>query len=318
VQLFSEPTGHNKRWFGLSVLVFAGALGLFAILQFASGAERIYWTFDAPGNFFGPYANPDHFAGLMEMLAPVAVCYVAGRRQRYSVIVLLLLTAAATIAITSLLLTGSRGGLLAMFTEVAIAGVVLRKQGQGANKWSLIASLAGALLAVLMLFSWIDPGWVARRLATIVEVPTQMWVEGTEFRKRVAMDSLHMLREHPVFGVGLGNFDIAYPPYQGFPTDLTVDYAHDDFVQAAAETGLAGTVIMISALALFFRLAFHDVGRRLQSSQGWTQLGAALACCGLLVHSFFDFNLHIPSNAAWFAVLVGLASSPWSYENRAG
>src|SRR5439155_15560712 len=37
------------------------------------------------------------------------------------------------------------------------------------------------------------------------------------------------------------------------------------------------------------------------------RLGAAIGCCGLLVHSFFDFNLHIPANAAWFAVLAGLA-----------
>jgi hypothetical protein len=27
----------------------------------------------------------------------------------------------------------------------------------------------------------------------------------------------------------------------------------------------------------------------------------------MLVHSFFDFNLHIPANAAWFAVLAGIA-----------
>ena len=30
----------------------------------------------------------------------------------------------------------------------------------------------------------------------------------------------------------------------------------------------------------------------------------------MLVHSFFDFNLHIPANAAWFAVLAGMACAP--------
>ena len=38
------------------------------------------------------------------------------------------------------------------------------------------------------------------------------------------------------------------------------------------------------------------------------QLGAAIGCCGLLIHSFVDFNLHIPANAAWFAFCAGLAS----------
>ena len=78
-------------------------------------------------------------------------------------------------------------------------------------------------------------------------------------------------------------------------------------MQAAAETGLVGAALIILALALFFRLAFHDLRRRLESGHGWIQLGATLGCCGLLVHSLVDFNLHIPANAAWFAVLAGVA-----------
>jgi hypothetical protein len=34
--------------------------------------------------------------------------------------------------------------------------------------------------------------------------------------------------------------------------------------------------------------------------------------CGLLIHSFVDFNLHIPANAAWFAVCAGLSTIPGS------
>jgi len=306
MQLFGESTS-PRRWFGLAILLFAGTLGLFSIVQFASEAQRIYWTFDTPGTFFGPYSNPDHYAGLIEMLVPVAVCYIASQRQRYTVLVLVLLSSAAAVAVTSLLLTGSRGGLLALFTEIAIAGVMFRRKAMGVNKWSLTASSAGAVLAVLMLFSWIDPGLAAHKLETIVDVPSQMWIDATEFRKTVALDSLHMLRDRPIFGVGLGNFEIAYPRYQSFPSDLSIDYAHDDYVQAATETGLVGAALIVLALVLFFRLAFHKAGRRLESGHGWIQLGATLGCCGLLVHSLVDFNLHIPANAAWFAVLAGIA-----------
>jgi hypothetical protein len=45
------------------------------------------------------------------------------------------------------------------------------------------------------------------------------------------------------------------------------------------------------------------------SGDDWIAIGAAVGCCGLLVHSFFDFNLHIPANAAWFAVLAGIATT---------
>jgi O-antigen ligase len=47
---------------------------------------------------------------------------------------------------------------------------------------------------------------------------------------------------------------------------------------------------------------------RLPSTVYCLRLAAGLGCCGLLVHSFVDFNLHIPANAAWFAVCVALAT----------
>lgn len=90
-----------------------------------------------------------------------------------------------------------------------------------------------------------------------------------------------MLRENLAFGVVLGNFEIAYPAYQSSPSDLAVDYAHNDYPQAAAETGLAGVALIVCALALFFRTTFRNLSRRLESGRGWIQLGVTLGCCGL-------------------------------------
>ena len=63
------------------------------------------------------------------------------------------------------------------------------------------------------------------------------------------------------------------------------------------------------AIGLFFAAAFADLRNRLDHDGGWIRLGAAIGCCGLLAHSFGDFNLHIPANAAWFAFFAGIAVS---------
>ena len=310
IQLFAGDGSETLPAFGLTVLVLAGSLGLFAILQFASGARQIYGIVDTPYYLlFGPYVNHNHYAGLMEMLIPVAVLYIAERQGMFSSGALALLVSAATIAVASVLLSGSRGGLLALAAETAIAASALLAWGaRTTERRRLAIAAATAILAGVMLFSWVDPGWVATRLgsAAYAEGP---WAEWAGFRKSLARDSLRMWRHHPVLGVGLGNFETAYPRYQSFPSDMWIDYAHDDYVEAVAETGLVGAILILSALALFLRLAFTDWGRRLRSDGGWIRLGAALGCCGMLVHSFFDFNLHIPANAAWFAVLAGMACS---------
>jgi O-antigen ligase len=308
-QLFAGGGSGTLRVFGLVVLVFAGSMGLFAILQFASGTRKIYGIVDTLGSVFGPYANPDHFAGLMEMLIPVAVLYIVGRHRRFSLEGSVWRVSAFTLALVSLLLSGSRGGLLALSAEIAVATSALRRAGArtvGSRRLSTAAALT--LLAGLVLFAYVDPGRVTHKLGSVAYV-NRTWAEWAGERKNLALDSLRMWRDHPVLGVGLGNFETAYPRYQSFPSDLWIDHAHNDYVEAAAETGLVGALLILSALALFFHLAFRDWGRPLRSRAGWIRLGAAIGCCGMLVHSLGDFNLHIPANAAWFAVLAGIATT---------
>ena len=251
------------------------------------------------------------------MLIPVTAFYIAGQRKIAAKLALPVLV--LTIAVASMLLSGSRTGLLSLTIEAVISaavGLSLARTARRGERPALIAIAATVIVVVViaaaLLFSWLDTGFVSKRLAMVAS-PAEAWGEWSSFRKSVTLDSLHMLRDHPVLGIGLGNFETVYPQYQSLPTDLTVDYAHNDFVEAIAETGVIGTVLIVWALVIFFRLSFRNLGERLREDSslpgGWIQVGAAVGCCGLLVHSFFDFNLHIPANAAWFAVLAAMATT---------
>ena len=106
----------------------------------------------------------------------------------------------------------------------------------------------------------------------------------------------------------MGSFVTVYPAYQTEPQDLVIEHAHNDYIEAVAETGLVGGVLIFAALLLFMRNTFRNLTAQLKHEPGWIQLGAAIACCGLLTHSLVDFNLHIPANASWFAFCAGLAT----------
>jgi len=309
-QLFGGARSAALRPFGLAVLIFAGCMGLFAILESASGAHRIYGAIETPnGAHFGPYVNRDHFAGLMEMLLPVAVLYIAGRRGRFSLEASVWRVSAVALALAALLLSGSRGGLLALSAEVAIATCVLRRAAIRAGQKQRAATAAALTLGVgVLLFAYVDPGWAAKKLGSVAYVD-RSWEEWAGDRKNMALDALRMWRNHPFLGVGMGDFETAYPRYQSFSSDMWIDHAHNDYFEAVAETGLVGALLILSALALFLRRAFRHWKNPFRSQAGWIRLGAALGCCGMLVHSFGDFNLHVPANAAWFAVLAGIATT---------
>jgi O-antigen ligase len=288
-----------------AMVAYTFLLALFAIFQFFSSQGLIYWRVKSPGWTFGPYVNHNHYAGLMEMLIPLAVAGAlpALRRRAPAVVV----GAAVLIPVASLLLAGSRGGFLSLLAEILLAAVLVL--GWGPRHARRATALAGgaALLAAALLFFWMAPRHVAERLATLADHTPPSEAE-REHRWFAARDALRILVDHPALGAGLGSFETVFPRYQSFPSDFRWDYAHNDYAQALAETGAAGGATILAALGMFFWLAFGNLRERLRQPAGWIPFAAALGCCGLLVHSSVDFNLHIPANAAWFAVCVALAT----------
>ncbi len=291
------------RW---TLVSYTFLLALFAIFQFFSSDTLIYGMVKSPGWTFGPYVNHNHYAGLMEMLIPLSVASAlpALRKQSSAAVVVCLLL----IPIASLLLSGSRGGFISLLGEALLAIVLVFWCGPRSVR--KLTSLVGgaALVAAALLFVWMAPRHVAERLAKMGDGthPPEM-----ELRNRsvAARDSLGIWRDHPWLGSGLGSFETVFPRYQSFPSDFLWDHAHNDYAEALAETGLAGGAVILTGLGLFIWLAFGNLRERLGRPTGWIPFAAALGCCGILVHSFADFNLHIPANAAWFVVCLAIATS---------
>jgi O-antigen ligase len=318
------------RW---TLVVYTFVVALFAIFQFFSSDGLIYWMVEGPGWTFGPYVNHNHYAGLMEMLIPLMVASLLPALRRGASEVLLGFV--VLIPIASLLLSGSRGGFISLVVEVLLAAVLVFLWGPRRARQATALVGGAAILAAALLFFWMAPSQIAERLARMGDgtQPPEVELGG---RLVVAKDSLGILRDHPWLGTGLGSFETVYPRYQSLPTDFRWDHAHNDYAEALAETGLAGGALILCALGLFFWLAFKEVvsrrfsvvsrsfrtsDSRLRTSDphsrayrllptAYFRFAAALGCCGLLVHSFMDFNLHIPANAAWFAVCAAIATSP--------
>ena len=85
--------------------------------------------------------------------------------------------------------------------------------------------------------------------------------------------------------------------------------AHNDYLQLLVETGLAGFSIAVWFLVLVFRQAAGKLKNWTETASGAMTVAALLGCMGILVHSFLDFNLQIPANAALFYVLCAIAAS---------
>lgn len=292
-----DSTDDRNFWFILTA--FGSLLALLAVAQKLTGATRMYWLFDPHGgSMFGPYVNRNHYAGLMEMLTPLAL--VMSMRKDLEAGQRVLLGFAGALMSVSIFMSQSRGGILALWVELLlIAAVIVQKRNRRAA-----VGLVVVVLAAVALLTWVGmAGAVADRLGTLAQ-PLQESTGGN--RLAILRDSIQMIRQRPVFGWGLGTFPTVYPRFRSFYTDLFVNQAHNDYLQMLVETGFVG----FGAFVGFIVIACHHGLKRIRHWQvrqaDALTFAALLGISGIAMHSLLDFNLQIPGNAALFYVLCGV------------
>ena len=285
-------------WFGMSL---GFVISVFGILQHLTFNGKLYWVRELTygGIPFGPYVNRNHFAGLMELLIPLAlVPLVLGkvRRERLAVVGLF-----AVMPIAALFLSASRGGIVSFCVQFAlIVYLLLRRRGLAKN----LLAVSAVLLAALMIVTWLGVGRILQRFSSM------QTLEVTE-GKRAAMrrGAWHIFLDHPLAGTGLDTFQIVYPPYESLYDAKVVNHAHNDYLEALAETGSLGGLCCAWFLGVLLLKSFSLFRQREFSFPGALQLSGIVACAGFLVHALVDFNFHIPSNLWLFLLMAHLGTT---------
>ena len=286
-------------WF---LVILSFLISLFGIAQYFTSNGKIYWVqaLAIPSEFFGPYVNRDHFAGFVELTMPTGLALIAFRGVRREAVPVL--TILAVVPLSAIALSGSRSGLIVAAVQILLLLGLSQARG-GANRrgWGavgLVALAAGALIA------WVGFGQTIKRFSG-----TSPQSIAAERRISMARGALHIFADHPIKGSGLGTLVDVYPRYETRYDGRIIDHVHNDYIEALAETGLAGALCG----AAFLWLLFREARRSFAADQGHFSRafhgGAIVAVAGLLIHSLVDFNLHIPANALLFLMQASLATS---------
>jgi O-antigen ligase len=284
-------------WFGMG---FGFLISIFGILQHLTFNGKLYWFREMHygGIPFGPYVNRNHFAGFAELILPLAlVPLVLGRVRRERLLVVGLF---AVLPVGALFLSASRGGIVSFAVELGVLALVIvwrRNLGK-----SLYAAAAILLVALLMV-SWLGVGQILQRFSSMQSLEMTAG-------KRASMrrDTWRIFLDHPFLGTGLGTIQIVFPPYETLYDGKIVNHAHNDYLEALAETGLAGGLCCSWFLVALFAESLRRLRQLNNSFAGALQLSGLIACCGFLAHSLVDFNLHIPANALLFFLMAHLAT----------
>ncbi|HMG36209.1 MAG TPA: O-antigen ligase family protein [Blastocatellia bacterium] len=299
------PTGERLRALAVFLIAYGFILAVFAIVQHLTWDGKLFWIrpVKSASGFGGPFVNRNHFAGYMEMLVPVSLAMALSRslksEQR------LLCGFAAIMMSISIAASLSRGGMVSLAASLVFMAVssiwLARARGRRSSR---IASVGQVGLFVSLVLACVLAGvyWVGADSGIAERIAGKDGALATS-RHVIWSDTAKMVLANPITGVGLGAFETSFPLYSRSDGSQTVEYAHNDYLQALADGG-----VVAGALALWFVIvagrAFVKAIKSHDERDRVLALGFGTGIFALLVHSLFDFNLQIPSNALMFLLLV--------------
>lgn len=285
----------KKTWLVVAPLAAAGvAEAALSLLQFTSPGDN---------QVRGTYVMRNHLAGLLEMALPLVVAYAIarlrgarnqGRDAKTEALKAAGGFAAAVLMLTAALITLSRGGLMGLLG----AALAMAAMSVGRDVPLRQRITAGALLGVAIFGGLIvlTPEAMLDRFAT----------HSSEGRTALWGEAVGILRDYPLTGAGMGGFQTAFLKYKVLEGQFIVDYAHNDYLQGIAEMGFVGFLIPAGLIGLVLKRSVRIAAE--MSDMRWIAVGCLGSVVAILVHSFVDFNLYVPANAAVLAWICGLAA----------
>ncbi len=293
-------TANDWRTFVWFIMGFGFLVAIFGILQQLTFNGKLYWFREMRfgGIPFGPYVNRNHFAAFAELVIPIAlVPLVLGkvRKERWFVVGIF-----ALLPIGALFLSASRGGIVSFGVQLGVLVLMMMLRRVGGKH-----VLAGGLILLLafLLVSWLGVRQILDRFSSLQSLEVT-----TGKRASMRQDTWRIFLDHPWTGTGLGTIETVFPAYETLYDGKIVNHSHNDYLEAMAETGVAGAACCAWFLGLLFYLSLRQLLQLDKPFAAALHLSGLVACVGFLVHSLVDFNLHIPANALLFLLMAHLAT----------
>lgn len=313
-------------WSVLSTIALTSlVVSLIGLLQYR-GIHLVPLAYGHWGNFgVSTLGNPNFVAHYLDLsIVLVAGMMLACRRlwPRVGLGIVLLFE------IYYLLMTRSRGGWVAVGVGLLFLFLFYRPRSM-----RRILLAGGLIVAALVVMGWAigdrdpaddDEGFVA----VLQEIRAVRDRALSSFdlehfsvlqRRLIWADTVALIADRPLLGVGTGNFEFLLPAYRTAVrhrawAELIANrphmpyYAHNEYLEIWAENGILG---LAAALWLFGAILWLG-WQRLQSTEEavprGVQAGLLAALCATLVHSLFSLNLQDPTSALHFWLIAGLAS----------
>lgn len=307
-----------------AIIVVGTFISLFAIIQRVAH-DKIYWfaQFTQAGYTLGPYVNRDHFAGYMEMVAPLAISLLVVRRLLFfksssnnsaswrihlhkwadddsQFAKTFLLFFVTIIIVAALFLSLSRGGIVSFLLSITLfVGFLLFTHGKRINRFLMILFIT---FSIFIIWLGIDP--IITRMSTLLTPHEAILPRATLWK-----DSYQIFKDFPIFGSGLGTYQYIFPEYKRLVGGGFAMHAHNDYLEYLSDLGIFGFCLFFGMIIFFLVRCLRLWQQKRHPYVRWLSFAGFVGIVSILFHSSVDFNLHVPANTLLFFIILALINN---------
>jgi O-antigen ligase len=307
------------------LMALALAEAAYGLWQFATRSKYVLFS-HRPAQYqhraSGTFVCPNHLAGFLEimlgmLLARLVVHKVSKGTVQTSALQKVLIAYIGLMTLVGIVLTLSRAGWLA--TLVGLLALLFWGDWRLRVMWPRILAGVGCIGVLAIIAFNVAPvrNYITYSLSfDQADAPTG--VRDVSLGGRTVMwgSTAKMIVDHPIFGTGPGSWQWVHLKYRNPQIQTHAEYAHNDILNLASDYGLIGFGLVAAAIICFFRHVALLTGQKNSSEQRAFAIGTAIAVITILVHSWFDFNLHILANALLLVTLMGFTVAMEDSEGR--
>jgi len=271
-----------------TMVITGAALSLYGFAQRFLGLAHPWW---ADERFISStYVNHNHFAGYLEMSIPVALGMFYTRKDAANRLWLALCLA---VMMAAFIFAQSRGAWISLTAATLLVTYSLSRS-KVISKYAFYAVGLFLILSVTVIYSGEDS--LSERLGSMTDVKGDASIiSRVEMWRGTAM----VAKDNPLTGIGMGTLEWEYPKYRPLGFYSKVDYAHNDYLQMAAEMGLFVLPIMAWMLFIILKKGHLLLKRPIYA-------GITTGLLSIIIHGFADFNFHIPANMLLAVILCAI------------
>lgn len=241
------------------------------------------------------FAHPTSLALFLILSFPLAFAFGLRGPKRWRIPMMV----CAIIALLGLLLTQTRGSIIG--AGIALAWMMVR--------WQPFRRFAGAVLVFVALAAIFNVGSVSSNESVGVvgeRLSTLSLDSQGDQRLEIWATTPKIIAEHPLFGIGQGNFPTVSPSFGladvgGIP----FDHAHDLFLNIAVELGLPALLALLFTIAALFRSASQALRNRAGPLYPYA-LATSASLLALLINSITEYPLRQNLIMATIMIVIGL------------